>query len=113
MPTASGRIMDSPLTTKSPSGNGNPMAGNSAWSPAAIPMPPARPAADATTATTLASTRVDAVTCRREAPRARNRAFSRVRWATTIAKVLWMEKVATSSATPENTSRNVVKSDRN
>jgi hypothetical protein len=53
------------------------------------------------------------VTWRREAPRARNRAFSRVRWAMTIANVLWMEKVATSRAMPENTSRNVVKMVRN
>jgi len=45
------------------------------------------------------------VTWRREAPSARNRAFSRVRWAMTMAKVLWMEKVATSRAMPENTSR--------
>jgi hypothetical protein len=61
-PTASGRTSDRVLMTKSPSGKGNPMAGNKAWSPAAIPMPPASPASDAVTATTLASTRVDAVT---------------------------------------------------
>lgn len=71
------------------------------------------PTAEAATATTLASARVDAVTCLREAPRARSSAFSRVRWATTIAKVLWMEKVATRSAMPEKTSRSVVKRVRN
>lgn len=36
-----------------------------------------------------------------------------MRWATTIAKVLWMEKVATRRATPEKTSRKVVKMSRN
>lgn len=78
-----------------------------------MPMPPASPAADAVTATTAASTRVAAVTWLRAAPRARSRAFSRVRWATTMAKVLWIEKVATSRAMPEKTSRKVVKRVRN
>lgn len=113
MPTASGSSMDSGPITKSPSGNGNPMTGNSAWSPAAMPIPPASPAAEATTATAVASTRVAAAICRRAAPSALNRAFSRARWATTMAKVLWMEKVATSSATPENTRRKVVNRLRN
>lgn len=72
------------------------MTGNRARMPAAMPMPPSRPAADATSATTPASASVAPTTWRREAPRARNSAFSRVRWATTMAKVLWMEKVATS-----------------
>lgn len=44
---------------------------------------------------------------------ARSSAFSRVRWATTIANVLWMLKVATSRAMPEKTSRSAVNSDRN
>ena len=48
------------------------------------------------------------VTCRREAPSARNRASSRVRWATMIEKVFRIRKVPTTSATAANTSRKVV-----
>lgn len=108
-----GSATESALITKSPSGKGNPMAGKSAWSPAAMPMPASTPTADAANATAVASASVAAVTCRRAAPSARSRAFSRVRWATTIAKVLWMEKVATSRAMPEKTRRRVVKRSRN
>ena len=45
------------------------------------------------------------MTWRREAPIARSRADSRVRWATRIENVLWMLNVATTSAMPANASR--------
>ena len=46
-------------------------------------------------------------TCRREAPRARRRASSRLRWATRIEKVLTMRYAPTTSATPAKISRKV------
>ncbi len=54
--------MESGLITKSPPGNGNPIAGNRIFRPAAMPMPPASPTAEAATATMLASVTVAAVT---------------------------------------------------
>ena len=78
-----------------------------------MPMPPSSPAAEAVTRDDGRLDEGEPMTWRREAPSARSRAFSRVRWATTIAKVLWMEKVATSSAMPEKTSSKVVKRVRN
>ncbi len=47
------------------------------------------------------------VTCRREAPRARSRASSRLRWATRIENVLTIRKAPTTSAMPAKISRNV------
>lgn len=112
-PTASGSSIETPLITRLPSGKGNPMSGKSVCSPAATPMPPSSPATDAARATTTASMSVEETTWRREAPSARSSAFSQVRWAITIAKVLWIEKVATSSTMPEKTSSSVVKRFRN
>ena len=51
-------------------------------------------------------------TWRREAPSARSRADSRVRWATTIENVLWIVNVETSTATPANIRRKVSKKSR-
>lgn len=113
MPTPNGSSMDSALMASEPSGKGNPIAGKRAWSPAAMPIPAPRPTAEETAPTTAASASVVLSTWRREAPSARRSAFSRVRWATTMAKVLWIEKIATSRAMPEKTSRRLVKSVRN
>ncbi len=81
---------------------------NSDFSPAAIPIPPSTPATEAASPTTTASARVAPSTWPRAAPSARSSAFSLVRCATTMAKVLWMVKVATSSAMPAKTSSRVV-----
>ena len=63
------------------------------------------PIAEATTPMTSASTPTAATTWRREAPIARSRADSRVRWATRIENVLWMLNVATTRAMPAKASR--------
>ena len=64
------------------------MAPISASSPEARPMPATMPIAEASTPTSSASAVTDRSTWPREAPRARSRADSRVRWATRIEKVL-------------------------
>ena len=57
-------------------------------SPQPIPIPAAAPAADATAPMAADSATTLTATCRPEAPMARSRAISRVRWATVIVKVL-------------------------
>jgi hypothetical protein len=69
-------------------GSGKPMESIRAPSPAARPTPATRPSAEATTPTASDSTIVDTSTWRREAPSARRSADSRLRWATTMEKVL-------------------------
>ena len=49
---------------------------------------------------------------RREAPRARSSASSRLRWATRIEKVLMIRKMPTTRETPAKTSRNVSRKPR-
>ncbi len=68
-------------------------------------MEPTRPTASASVTT-------DRLIWRREAPRARSRASSRLRWATRIEKVLMMRKTPTTSEIPANTSRNVCRKPR-
>ncbi len=58
--------------------------------------------------TTSASPSTDALTWRREAPSARSRASSRLRWATRIEKVFTIRNVPTTMATAANTSRKVL-----
>ena len=57
---------------------------------------------------TNASASTERRTCPRLAPTARSSASSRVRWATSIEKVLKMRKIATNSAMNANASRNVL-----
>ncbi|TQJ74535.1 hypothetical protein FBY22_7539 [Streptomyces sp. SLBN-31] len=68
--------------------------------PAPMPMPATRPVTPATVPTTNASIKHRRVTWRREAPTARISASSRVRWATSMVKVLAMMNVPTKSAMP-------------
>ena len=74
--------------TNAADGNGAPAAWNSSCSPRATPAPTTIPRRLATSATITASARIERSTCAREAPIARNRASSRVRWATSMLKVL-------------------------
>ncbi|CAM5650127.1 hypothetical protein SALBM311S_06521 [Streptomyces alboniger] len=60
--TASGRTIDRELITSFPRGRGIRSPGRAPAARPRAPMPPARPTADAITATALASTRVTAVT---------------------------------------------------
>ena len=62
------------------------------------PMPATTPTAEPIMPTMTDSVTTERVICPREAPKARNKANSLVRWATIIEKVLAMMKVPTSSA---------------
>ncbi len=113
VPTASGSRTAAALITMPPVGSEKPSAENSALRPVATPMPPSRPPSEASRPTASASARVAPRTWPRAAPSALSSAFSLVRWATTMAKVLWMVNVATSSAMPAKTSSRVVNMVRN
>ncbi len=58
--------------------------------------------------TASASSMTDRETCRRLAPTVRSNAISRVRWATSIEKVLRMMNAPTKTAIDAKTSRNVL-----
>ena len=82
------------------------------WSSVAMPMPAPNPMAVDTTPTTRASAATPTITWRRDAPMARIRADSLVRWATRIENVLWMLNAATTIAIPAKASRIVLKNPR-
>ena len=88
-----------------PAGSANPNASNSAFRPWASAKPRPRPAAEATTPTTIDSPASDQNTWRRSAPIALSSADDRCRWAAMIENVLLMLNVATSRATAANTSQ--------
>ncbi len=88
-----------------PAGSAKPNASNSAFKPWASAKPRPSPTAEATTPTTIDSPASDQNTWRRSAPIALSSADDRWRWAAMIENVLLMLNVATSSATPANTSR--------
>lgn len=104
MPTARALRTVFGVMTSGPSGTVAPIVPIRARSPAPMPIPATRPATAAIAPTTNASSSTDRVTCRREAPTARNRASSLVRWATSMVKVLAMMNVPTKSAMPAKTS---------
>ena len=111
-PTAIAATTVRPAMTVGPLGSGIPSTSSNARSPAATAMPRANPAAELTTPTTSASSRTERVTCPRLAPRARIRASSLVRWATSIENVLKIRKAPTNSEMPAKTSRAVEKNPR-
>ncbi len=85
----------------------------SAMSPAASPMPVARPSVEPTRPSSVASVRTERRTWRRSAPSARSRPSSRVRWAISIEKVLTMRKTPTSTAIPAKPSMTYLITSRN
>ena len=87
------------------------MVAKSTLMPSARTKPSPRPTVDPMNPMTSASKSTERLTCRRLAPRARNRASSRLRWATRIEKVLMIRKAPTTSETPAKTSRNVLMND--
>ena len=82
-----------------------PRSRSSALRPTAAPTPAATPPAAATSPTMAASPSTEPSTWRRVAPSSRSSATSRVRLATSTAKVFQMMNPPTSSATAANTSR--------
>ncbi len=75
--------------------------------PSASSTPRPRPMVDPTRPTTNASSSTDPVTWRLDAPSARSRASSRLRWATRIEKVLTIRNAPTTSEMPAKISRKV------
>ena len=98
--------------TSAVGGSFRPSAPTTAFSPIASTIPTSTPMTDATSPTTAASTRTEVITCRRVAPSARNNASSRLRWVTTMLKVLKMMKAPTNKATKPNTSNPVRRNPR-
>ena len=88
MPTTKAVTIVPVVMTTSPLGISRPTAPSSARRPKDISTPTPRPTAEATTPTTTDSNSTERSTWRRLAPMARSIAISRVRWATTIEKVL-------------------------
>jgi hypothetical protein len=93
--------------TSAVGGSFRPMAPMSAFSPTARKAPTTTPMRDANRPTIVDSSKTENSTCRRVAPSARNRASSRLRWVTTMLKVLKMMNAPTNSATNPKTSRPV------
>jgi len=81
--------------------------------PRANSSPSAMPSVAAISARTNASTNTDRVTWRREAPRARSSANSRLRWATRMEKVFTMMNPPTRTAITAKTNKNVEITPRN
>ena len=105
MPRTSGTITVRARTTVSAWGSCRSRAANSADSPSASRIPAPIPTADAITPITKPSSTTDRSTCRRDAPRVRSVASSRVRCATVIESVLKMTNAPTNSETPPKPSR--------
>ena len=87
-------------------GSVKPTASKSANRPEASSRPRNRPITDATTPTTSASTKIELMTWRRDAPSVRSVANSRVRWAMVIESEFAITNEPTNSAIPPNASRN-------
>ena len=83
-------------------GSSIPAAARSFISPTAIPSPRNSPASEPMTPMATDSSTTDPSTCRRDAPRVRRVASSRIRWATVIASVFAITKLPTNSAIPPN-----------
>ena len=100
-------------TVRGPNTSGCPDRSRPNWpnrtrSAIASSTPSPRPIVEPSSPSTNASSCTDQVTCRREAPRARSSASSRLRCATRIENVLTMMNAPTTRAMPAKTSRNVV-----
>ncbi len=104
-PTANAEITGVADSTSGPSGIFMSNAAMPERSPTARPTPRAKPTAEATRPTTAASASTERVICLRDAPTARIRATSLVRWATSIVNVLEIRKTPTKSAMPAKPSR--------
>ncbi len=89
----------------------SPKVANRARSARASRMPRPAPTVAPSTPSTSASSCTDRTICFFDAPRARSRASSRLRWATRIEKVLTMMNDPTTRAMPAKISRNVVRNE--
>ena len=108
MTPASNEITVDGSNAMPPDGSAAPKLANNAFNSCARTMPPNNPATDATSPNVSASTLTQVRICRRDAPIVRSRADSRVRCATRIENVLWIENAATSIAMPAKMTRKVL-----
>ena len=92
-------------TTSGPGGSAAPATRNSQRSPSASAMPATAPMAPEMRPMIPASATWLANTCRRDAPMARSRASSRVRWVSVMVNVLRMRKPPTNRAAAEKAAR--------
>ena len=104
-PITRGRITACGVRLSSVLGRPNPAISMIAKMPLASPMPATMPNAEPTRPTRTASKTTEVVSWLREAPRERSRANSRMRWATTMEKVLAMMNAPTSRLTRAKASR--------
>ncbi len=81
-----------------------PKARSATISPTASPMPAPKPSTEPISPSSSASISTERLICPRPEPIARSSPISRVRWATSIEKVLTMRNTPTSSAIPANPS---------
>ena len=93
-------------------GRSAPNALNSARRSAAVPMPSRKPTTPPTKPSVSPSLTTARQIWRRDAPRVRSSANSRMRWATVIEKVLKIRKAPTNSAMKANASRKVFRNPR-
>ncbi len=109
MPTAyAATTVRGPRTSDWPD-RSRPKLANSARSPTAISTPRPSPTVEPSTPSTNDSSCTERVTWRREAPSARSRASSRLRWATRIENVLTIRNEPTTSEMPAKISRKIVR----
>ncbi len=106
IPTRSATTIVRGLSSSPLFGSVNPIASNRAKSPFARARPRKSPVTEASTPMTVDSTSTLRRTWRRDAPRVRSVANSRVRWAIVIESELAITNAPTKSATPPNASRN-------
>ena len=93
-------------------GRSAPKALNSVRRSAAVPMPSRKPTTPPTKPSASPSLTTARQIWRRDAPRVRSSANSRMRWATVIEKVLKIRKAPTNSAMKANASRKVFRNPR-
>jgi hypothetical protein len=112
MPTAYAATTVLGWIGKSAPARSRPKRPNNARSPRASRYPPPSPSVEPIRPTPTASRRTERFTCPREAPSARSRASSRLRWATRMEKVLMMMNEPTTRDTAAKTSRKVLRKPR-
>ncbi len=107
MPTTSETITVRGRNCRLVVGSLPPNASSRRRRPMATTTPKPSPTSEAITPTTVDSSSTEPSTWRRLAPRQRSSASSRVRWASTMVKVLTIRNAPTSRATPAKASRAV------
>ena len=104
-PSTTGTTTDCPVSMNVPGASTAPRLAAIAMSPCTSTQPAITPRPEPIRPTMIASPSTERVICRREVPRARSKANSRVRCATIMENVLVMIKVPTTKAMPAKAHR--------